>query len=236
MDNPAEGESTVDLGHLYRLRFPERQRQRRRAVWKVLVKSFFERWIEPSDTVLDIGCGRGEFIEQVEARRKIGVDFNHELAEVLDPSIEFHSQPAWDLSFLPDDSVDVVFSSNLLEHLSKPQVERVVSEARRVLRPSGQLMLLGPNARAIPGDYWDFWDHRTPITDRSLTELLGVSGFRVDQVVSRFLPYTTRTWLPMVGSLVELYLRVPLAWPLLGAQFFIRASVSAGWRASVSER
>jgi hypothetical protein len=99
----------------------------------------------------------------------------------------------------------------------------MIAEVRRVLAPGGSFVALGPNVRFIPGSYWDFWDHYVPISDRSLTELLETSGFQVVDSHPRFLPYTTRSALPKAPWLVRAYLKVPLAWRVLGAQFLIRA-------------
>jgi SAM-dependent methyltransferase len=129
------------------------------------------------------------------------------------------------LSFLSSGSVDVVFSSNFLEHLaSKEEVSRVMREALRVLKTGGTLILLGPNVRLIPGVYWDFFDHHVPLSDRSMCELLAITGFELIRVEPRFLPYTTRSALPQAPWLVALYLSLrPLSSAVLGKQFLIVA-------------
>jgi SAM-dependent methyltransferase len=209
---------------LYRHRFSAAERRAKDAVWSVIVGDFLQRWVRPQDAVLDIGCGYGEFLNHVRCARRVGIDMNPDSAAALDPAVEFHQGDVRDLSFLPDATVDVVFTSNLMEHLpSKGDVEAMVSEARRVLRPGGHFVALGPNLRFLTGEYWDFWDHSTPITDRSLVELLEHLGFVAVDVHPRFLPYTTRSSLPKARWLVRAYLKLPLAWPLLGRQFLIRA-------------
>src|SRR5947209_6612753 len=212
-----------DLQQLYRKRFGH-ARESRSAIWAVLVQDFFQAWIRRSDTVVDLGCGYGEFLNHVLAARRIGVDLNPDSASMLDPGIEFHQGRADDLTFLGDGSVDVVFTSNLLEHLqSKAEVERTVAEARRVLKPGGHLIAMGPNIRFVPGDYWDFWDHTVPISDRSLIELLGSCHFQVVEAYDRFMPYTSSSPLPQAPILVRLYLHSRKAWRILGKQFVIRA-------------
>jgi hypothetical protein len=62
-----------------------------------------------------------------------------------------------------------------------------------------------------------------PITDRSLAEILLNLGYEVVDCIPKFLPYTTCGALPKAGFLVRLYLRVPLAWRIMGRQFLIRA-------------
>lgn len=212
-----------DLQRLYRNRFGH-DLEARSEIWSVLVRDFFQAWVRRSDTVVDLGCGYGEFLNHVKAARRIGVDLNPDSVGMLNPDIEFHEVRADQLGFLDDGSVDVVFSSNMLEHLqSKTDVERTIAEVRRVLRPGGHFIALGPNIRFLAGAYWDFWDHSVPISDRSLTELLQINDFEVVDTHQQFLPYSTYSPLPKAPILVQMYLRSRWAWPVFGKQFVIRA-------------
>lgn len=214
----------VDVERLYRNRFDEASREAKARIWKVVVEQFFQRWVGEIDTVLDIGCGYGEFLNHLDCSRRIGLDCNSDAKNFLAAGIEFHQRPASDLSFLDDGSVDVVFTSNLLEHLrDKAEVEQTLREAHRVLRSGGHVIAMGPNIRVLGGSYWDFWDHHVAITDRSLDELLRYVGYDVVDNIPRFLPYTTRSRLPQSPFLVSLYLKVPLVWRVLGGQFLLRA-------------
>ena len=214
----------VEVQDLYRHRFNDRDRQAKAKVWQVIVSSFLQQWIAPDHVVLDLGCGDGEFLTHVRCARRVGVDGNPDAAHNLDARIEFHHGSIRDLSFLPDQSVDISFTSNVLEHLaSKDEVAHVILEARRVLKPGGQFIALGPNLRFLPGTYWDFWDHHVPLTDRSLVELLTTLHFNIGTCYPRFLPYTTRSALPQAPQLVWLYLKCPPLWRLFGKQFLIRA-------------
>jgi dolichol-phosphate mannosyltransferase len=232
MDEVASGDrvrrslvgTDAGLRSLYQNRFSEADRRSKDRVWSVVVGDFLQRWIRPEDAVLDIGCGYGEFLNHVRSARRVGVDMNPDSAAALEAGVEFHHGDVRDLSFLPDASVDVAFTSNLMEHLpSKGDVEAMVGEARRVLRPGGHFIALGPNLRFLTGAYWDFWDHSTPITDRSLVELLENLDLAVVDCHPKFLPYTTRSSLPKALWLVRAYLRFPVAWRVLGRQFLIRA-------------
>ena len=213
-----------DLQRLYRTRFDEKSREAKQRLWKAIVESFFQKYVSSTSAVLDLGCGFGEFLNHVRCARRIGVDLNPEATKYLAQGVEFHAGDVCDLKMLPDACVDLVFSSNLMEHLpSKEAAERMIKESRRVLKSGGSLLLMGPNLRYLPGEYWDFWDHRLPITDRSLAEVLGSLDFKVVEQRARFLPYTTRSALPQAGWLVRLYLHLPWAWCFFGRQFLVRA-------------
>jgi len=213
-----------DVQRIYRHRFPESDRPAKARIWRVLVESFFQRFIGPSDTVLDLGCGYGEFLNHVRCGRRIGVDLNPDSAAALNEGIEFHLGGIGSLEFLADNSVDVGFTSNVLEHLpSKTDVERAMREARRVLKTGGRLIAMGPNLRFLPGKYWDFWDHHVPLTDRSMVELLENLDLAVIRCHPKFLPYTTRSAMPQWPGLVRWYLRLPPLWHIFGRQFLIVA-------------
>ena len=116
-----------DLQRMYDRRFGPEARRAKAEVWKVIVEDFLQRWVAPTDRVLDVGCGMGEFLNHVRCAKRTGIDLNPAMKASLAPEIEFHAGDVRDLSFLADGSQDVVFTSNLLEHLpSKADVEKLV--------------------------------------------------------------------------------------------------------------
>ncbi|GHU06663.1 hypothetical protein FACS1894158_13810 [Betaproteobacteria bacterium] len=80
---------------------------------------------------------------------------------------------------------------------------------------------MGPNARYLPGVYWDYWDHYTPITGASMVEALSLQKFSIERRVDRFLPYSMSNGRNPPLAAVNLYLRMPFVWPLFGKQFLI---------------
>jgi len=212
----------MELERLYRHRFDESSLANKRAIWAVLCKDFFSAYIKPTDCVVDIGAGYCEFINQIQAARRIAVDQNPRTAEFAAHGVEVLRDNCTELASLVDASVDVVFMSNFLEHLpSKQVVLDTLAAARRVLRPNGRLLILQPNVRLIPGEYWDFFDHHTPLTEHSLCEAAALLDLKIERVIARFLPYTTKSRLPQAPWMVRLYLRLPFVWYLLGKQSFL---------------
>jgi SAM-dependent methyltransferase len=213
--------SSEELRREYDLRFSAMQ-DYRVEVWKVLTGSYFQQFLPDQAVVLDLGCGWGEFINHIRAGKKYGMDLNPESRNRLAAEVEFFEQDCSAAWQLPDNSLDVVFTSNFFEHLlSKEMLRATMAEIHRCLKPGGRLIALGPNIRFLPGTYWDFWDHHLPLTDRSLCELLTLLGMTIQRCHPRFLPYTmARGSRPPLGFL-KLYLKLPFLWPLLGRQFLV---------------
>jgi len=213
-----------DISSLYRHRFNDEERRRKNAVWKVLCEAFFQRYISPSDTVLDLGAGFCEFINHIRCRRKFAVDLSEETSTFANSDVTVVKGNCSDLSFLAEGNADVVFASNFFEHLrSKDELLRVLREANRVLKLGGRFLILQPNIRYLAGKYWDFFDHHLPLTHLSMVEALELCGFEAVEVRPQFLPYTTKSHLPQAPFLVRWYLRLTVAQWLLGKQMFVCA-------------
>lgn len=211
-----------DIATLYRVRFSDKERQKKDLVWKVLCEDYFQQYISPTAKVLEIACGYGEFITHISAGKKIAIDLNPDSKNFLAEDIEFHLSSASNLSMLKDASMDVCFSSNFFEHLPNKEVmDAVLSEALRVLKPGGIYIAMQPNIRYEPGRYWDYYDHVLPLTHLSCNEAFTTAGFKVIKLIDRFIPFSTDSKLPQHPLLVKAYLRFRPLWKLLGGQFVI---------------
>ena len=214
-------EAPEDLQKLYTARFTGHEDYRNR-IWRLLTSEFFSKWVKPAHTVLDVGCGYGEFINNITAGKKYAMDLNPATRERLAPDVEFLEQDCSMPWPLPDNTLDIVFTSNFFEHLpSKKVLQLTVLEAHRCLKPGGRLIAMGPNVKYLPGSYWDFFDHYLPLTELSISELMNLSGLLVDQSVDRFLPYTMSMGQQPATWKVSLYLKLPVAWKLFGRQFLV---------------
>lgn len=191
-------------------------------VWQVLTHEFFSRWVDPTNTVLDLGCGWGEFINQIQAAKKYGMDLNPDSPSKLSSDVTFLHQDCSQLWQVPDNHLDIVFTSNFFEHLpDKTSLGRTLAQAFRCLKPGGRLICLGPNIKFLPGQHWDFWDHYLPLTELALQEGCKLAGFCTEQVIARFLPYSMSQGFTPPLAFLRLYLRLPVAWRVFGKQFLV---------------
>jgi 2-polyprenyl-3-methyl-5-hydroxy-6-metoxy-1,4-benzoquinol methylase len=205
----------------YRLRFSKGAAYRRK-VWRLLVKEYFQDLVGNNKTVFDLGCGWGEFINHISAQTKYAMDLNPDAKDHLSQDVLFINQSCSEPWNLDNESIDVVFTSNFLEHLfNKGDVVKTVSEAFRCLKPGGLIICLGPNIKYTGGSYWDFFDHYIPLTEASIAELLTLTGFRVKTCIPKFLPYTMSDGKEAPLWCISWYLRMPFVWKLLGKQFLV---------------
>src|ERR1051326_5316905 len=218
---PADGgrkPPPIVLKEVYEHRFDEADQASKDAIWREL-GTYLQRYVPADARVVDIACDLGYFIRNIHAAERWATDIR-DVGATLPPDVRFIRASGLDLAdFLPTDSFDLAFFSNYLEHL--PSAEAVLEQLRvtfALLKPGGRVLILQPNIRLIGGSYWDFIDHQTALTEKSLAEAATMAGFKTRQVITRFMPYTTKSRLPQHPLLVRAYLRFPPAWALLGKQ------------------
>jgi SAM-dependent methyltransferase len=129
--------------------------------------------------VLELGCGRGEFLELLEAAGTAaqGVDSDEGMVEkaradgldvLLGDAVEhLHADP-------PPGPFGGVFCAHLVEHLGPEQVTRLLAGVRRALAPGGRLVVVTPNPACYAVLTHDFWRDPTHVRfyDLPLLEFL----------------------------------------------------------------
>ena len=217
------GADQQELSRIYANRFGETSAYRGR-VWKILVPRFFQQFVPPSATALDLGCGYGEFINNVQRERKFAMDLNPDAKSHLNPDVTFLQQDCSSTWQVGDNELDLVFTSNFFEHLpDKPTLGKTLEQAFRCLKPGGRIIAMGPNIKLVNGRYWDFWDHHLPLTEMSLSEGFATRGFEIERSYDKFLPFT------IVGGpeyplwILEVYLKFKFLWRIGGKQFLVVA-------------
>ena len=141
-------------------------------------------YFEGASDVLDLGCGRGEFLalllEQRIAAR--GIDTNAEAVERCRArGLDVAQADALEyVGTLPDASLGGLFSAQVVEHLEAEYLMRVLDEVNRALRPGSRVVLETINPAcwvAFFSAYVRDPTHRHPLHPDTLTYLLQVSGF-----------------------------------------------------------
>jgi len=197
---------------------------RRNTLWKTLCEAHFQKFVKPDHTVLELGGRDGEFINNIRCGKKIAMDRWAGIAEHLEPGVQALVGEITRLDGVASRSVDFVFASNIFEHLSQAELAETLREVKRVLRPGGTLHIVQPNYRFCYAEYFDDYTHVTVYSDRSLTDFLGVNGFRVLECQPRFLPLTIKSRMPVIPALIKAYLMSPLR--PLGKQMYLRAELA----------
>jgi SAM-dependent methyltransferase len=136
------------------------------------------------DSVLDIGCGRGEFLELLAESgiKATGVDLDLDMVllcqekgldVVMDDAFHY-------LGTLADDSLDGVFAAQVIEHLHPRRVIELVTLCYRKLAPGGILILETPNPRCLTVFAESFYkdpSHIQPLHPDLMQFVLEATGF-----------------------------------------------------------
>lgn len=142
-------------------------------------------FFEGKDEVLDVGCGRGEFLALLRDRgiKASGVDSNQVMVEeckqngftVVCADLIEH------LKGVEDGRYGGIFSSQVVEHLSASVIARFISLAAQKIRPGGVIVVETLNPLSLAGFAEYFYKdptHVTPVHPETLSFLLKSSGFK----------------------------------------------------------
>ncbi len=139
--------------------------------------------------VLDVGCGRGEFLAacQEASIAARGVDTNERSVADLKTrgfDVALAAVPECFAAVQPG-SLGSILAMHVVEHLPVDALFALFREAKRVLRAGGLLMIETPNAESIAVSASDFWRDPTHLAPRhvaALTVLAREHGFEIAEV------------------------------------------------------
>ena len=169
---------------------------------RVLKRSRINKYVEPG-RILDIGCGRGLFLNVMRngGWDAVGTELNKETAsyatkvyglEVLTGDLIKHK--------LDEESLDAININQVLEHLKNPN--EVLLECRRLLRRGGLLLISVPDLRslqfALGKENWFLLDlpfHLFHFTEEGLVGLLKTHGFEIRRIKRFSKEYSPFGWL-----------------------------------------
>ena len=146
--------------------------------------------LDPDATAIDLGCGRGEWLELMkELGVKVhGIDLDDGMllaCRSLDLSVETGDAISY-LENLPDESQTVVSAFHMVEHIAFEKLQLLVSEALRVLKPGGLLIMETPNPENIVVATRNFYldpTHQRPIPPQLLSFLPEFYGFARTKII-----------------------------------------------------
>lgn len=146
---------------------------------RYLTKRFL---LQKNQSLLDAGCGRGEFlkgfiecglqgyaVDQSSVALKYLPDAKLKVSDIETEGIPY-----------PDSYFDVVYSKSVIEHFHYP--ERFIKEIYRVLKPGGLVITMCPAWEYNYRIYFEDYTHRTPFMLESLRDILLMHGFESVQV------------------------------------------------------
>lgn len=141
--------------------------------------------------IVDYGCGFGQVIRGLQKlgyANVTGVDISQSALEqceseglhVVDNSSEDALEPL-------SGKVDFLIASHVVEHFPKPEIIPRLQSMRRLLSPTGKLLVAVPNAQAYTGCYWAYEDftHEYLFTAGSLLYVLRAAGFSDVQIIDK---------------------------------------------------
>ena len=186
-DQPVLAEPTLEFDHAElteRFRGTEEEIKERQRTY---VQSF-----EGRNNVLDIGCGRGEFLELLREHgvKARGVDLDLDMVLLCrDKGFDVVMDDAFAyLGTLPDDSLGGVFAAQVIEHLPPRRVIELVKLCHRKLGADGVLILETPNPKCLMVFAESFYkdpSHIQPAHPDTMQFLLETMGFHAVEL--RFL-------------------------------------------------
>ncbi|MBI2862518.1 MAG: class I SAM-dependent methyltransferase [Chloroflexi bacterium] len=143
-----------------------------------------------SGPVLDLGCGRGEFLELLQERGILAYGVDADLDMVLrcqEQGLDVrHADALAHLREVPDGTIGGIFSAHLIEHLDPAVVQELVAQAFAKLRSGAPLCIETPNPTSVVVGATRFWLDPThvkplhPEAAKFILETVGFQGVRVE--------------------------------------------------------
>ena len=152
-------------------------------------QSVYVQYFKGKKRVLDLGCGRGEFLSLLKENNigGYGVDYNglmvahcqRQRLEVVQGDALQH------LEALPDSSLDGLFAAQLIEHLPPDRIPNFINFCYRKLQPASYLVIETINPKSLHALINHFYldlTHTRPLLPMTLKFLLEVAGFETVEV------------------------------------------------------
>lgn len=167
--------------------------------------NFLTRGLRQTARILDVGCGRGLTLKQLADRgfEVFGLEHSQHATQGIDERIQVRIARDLQTAAYPNEHFDLVIIWHVLEHLIDPVA--TLREARRILRPSGRLIVAVPNYSSFQarwtGTGWFHLDlprHLYQFPASGLKRLISAAGFDITAEHHFSLRYNPFGWVQSV--------------------------------------
>lgn len=175
-----------------------------------LAKQLSDKWFADRGRLLDVGCGRGEYLIAFHGLgyEVVGIDLSPAAPafvpefEVKVANLELDPLP------VPSGSFDHVFSKSVVEHLRNP--DAFLARTFEALRPGGDAIIMTPSwMHNAWGPFYIDHTHITPFTAPSLAQAMVLAGFQ-DVTVRHFRQLPAVWRMPALTCLCQLVATLPI--------------------------
>ena len=218
--------NTIELGVIIKSKdlnyfeYAHSQSVLKKILWLEVIRNLKPYLGKNFDRVLEVGSGHGEFINQVKGREKHAVDLIFPTKNTLSKDVIFHKIDLTKNKLNFNIKFNLIFSSNMLEHIDLRSVHSVIKQMEMLLDDNGVLVLIGPNFKTSYKHYFDDPTHVTALSHTTLILIAKKCGLIPRKVIPKFLPYTMQSSLGgpqflerypnMAKFLLRLYLTSPV--------------------------
>ncbi|MDX2359901.1 MAG: class I SAM-dependent methyltransferase [Crocinitomicaceae bacterium] len=180
----------------------------RTKVWRALCE-YLQQFTTKNGAILEFGSGYCDFINNIEADKKYAVDIMADSQEYCKQEVQFFCEDICNKLPIEDRSIDMVFASNLFEHLNDEQLNAALTLIKVYLKKGGKLALVQPNYKYCYKHYFDDYTHVKVFSHISLTDFLESQGFTIERSEPKFIPFSMKSRLPKSYFLTKMYLKSP---------------------------
>ncbi|HXF68198.1 MAG TPA: class I SAM-dependent methyltransferase [Thermoflexus sp.] len=134
--------------------------------WNREVLGFYVPFFADCHRVLDLGCGRGEFLELLREKgiSGTGIDVDLEMVRTCrEKGLEVIQADLFEYLGTQEASWDGIFCSNVIEHMHADKALRMFQLAYRALRPGGIFLVATPNPESLIVHLYEFWRDPTHV-------------------------------------------------------------------------
>jgi len=167
--------------------YPEKNIESKKLFARKFAEWVNNRFFIKPGKVLDVGCGRGFYMDGFSAinYKAYGIDKESCRKDVITVDLEKEKIP------FPKNSFDYLFCKTVIAQLSDPA--HMLQECHRILKKGGEMFVLETEYENSVRIFWDDFLNKRPYTKKSIKGLLEAHGFEILKITDfRNIPYIWR--------------------------------------------